>query len=152
MVRIVYFGIKISTGLINWANWQCTVETGKIVHGRLRPMRCARRLFLIFIVEQNSVGIDAAVSTYAVSTLRPTYTRHRAHYVSENVTSSTKPQVGYTTYRNAVRAGGPSHRHGQPAQFGCVISEMIMRADRQTGILITILRAPLQGGGNCRDI
>ena len=67
-----------------------------IVDSRLRPWCATRDMYLlIFIVEQNSIEIDAVVSAV---TLRDTNDAPR-NPLCENMTSATKPEVHSVSQR-----------------------------------------------------
>jgi len=94
---------------------------------------------LIFIVEQNMVGIDAVVSVHT--------TRHRADCVK--TTSSTKPEVHSVSQGCQVEDLATATVNvcaENLAKIGHVVFEISERTDTrtedtQTGMLITIFRA-----------
>ena len=104
-----------------------------IVDSRLRP-RCATRdvYLLIFIVEQDLVGIDAAVSAISRSPLRNTYDAPYST-LCKNMTSSTKPEVhNITTPSEEDQATTTGSMHKKLVWFGRVVSEICEWTDRQT--------------------
>jgi len=83
--------------------------------------------FLVFIVEQILVGIDAVVTAVTI------YSRRLGgvHMACENVTSSTKPEVGSITSQSHQRRTEAT-RDKNLMKFGCVVSEICERIDGQT--------------------
>ena len=107
------------------------------------------------IVEQNLVGIDVVVSAVTLSPLGNTHDLPSS-LQCENVLSSTKPEVHNVSQRHQRRT--EPRRHAT-CKFGRAVSEICQRTNRQTDILMAILRnLPERGevikrlGGNQRGV
>jgi len=110
-------------------------------------LRCAThdQFLQTFIVEHKFGGNYGCYARRILSPLRNRHDVPRGHIVL-NMTSSTKPEV-HNVYHNAAVAG-PSHVHRQLTQTFDEVQSCgfrVMRADRQTYILITIPCTPLGG-------
>ena len=91
----------------------------------------------VFIVEQNLVEISPVMLVMFCCHLGIYTTHHKGHYVK---TRRHPQNRKYITYRNAV-GGGPSHGHRQHAKIR-PRGLRVMRAGRQTHVLITITGTP----------